>query len=128
MTCSYSSPPSLQAYLDRFRPLFPRCDQAASFTAYAEELLTGEQHKSVKRMVLPPTGRRHEPGVPPIVLCGGQFPSDRPFLERHWQAVGAELGTREGVFLVDTTDMPKQGVHSVGVARQYCSAVVGWAR
>ena len=33
--------------------------------------------------------------------------SDRLFLERHWQAVGAELGTREGVFLVDTTDMPK---------------------
>ncbi len=34
--------------------------------------------------------------------------------------MGATLGTREGVFLVDTTDMPKQGVHSVGVARQSC--------
>ena len=34
--------------------------------------------------------------------------------------VGAERSTREGVFLVDTTDMPKQGVHSVGVARQDC--------
>ena len=52
--------------------------------------------------------------------------SDRPFLERHRQAVGAELGTREGVFPVDTTDMPKQGVHSVGVARQYCRRPVGW--
>ncbi|MYD89365.1 MAG: transposase [Caldilineaceae bacterium SB0662_bin_9] len=53
------------------------------------------------------------------------FWSDQPFLERHRQAVGAELGTREGVFLVDTTDMPMQGVHSVGVARQYCGRPVG---
>ncbi len=39
--------PSLQAYLDRFRPLFPRRDQAASFSAYAEGLLSEEQRKSV---------------------------------------------------------------------------------
>ena len=30
--------------------------------------------------------------------------SNQPFLERHRQAVGAEPGTREGIFLVDTTD------------------------
>ena len=29
--------------------------------------------------------------------------SDRPFLARYWQA----LGTREGILLVDTTDMFK---------------------
>ena len=46
--------------------------------------------------------------------------SDQPFPDAHRQAVGAELGTREGILLVDTPDMPKQGVHSVGVARQYC--------
>ncbi len=32
---------------------------------------------------------------------------DQPFLERHWRDTGAVLGTREGVFLVDATDMPK---------------------
>ena len=42
------------------------------------------------------------------------------FLVRHRQAVEAELGTREGILLVDTTDMPKQGVHSVDVAWQSC--------
>ena len=49
---------------------------------------------------------------------------------RAWNATGrrleAKLGTREDIFLVDTTDMPKQGVHSVGVARQYCGRPVGW--
>ena len=49
-TCSGSAPP--QAYLEHFRPLFPRRDQAASFAAYAEGLLTGEQRKSIERMVL----------------------------------------------------------------------------
>ena len=44
--------PSLQAHLERFRPLFPRRDQAASFVAYAEGLLSGERRKSVERMVL----------------------------------------------------------------------------
>ena len=49
--------PSLQAYLARFLPLFPRRDQGASFLAYAEGLLSGERRKSVERMVL------REPGA-----------------------------------------------------------------
>ncbi len=104
--------PSLHAYLARFLPLFPRCDQGVSFLAYAEGLLSGERSKSVERMALREL-EGHEPGALPAVLCGGQPWSDPPFLERHWQAVGAALGTREGVFLVDTIDMPKQGVHLV---------------
>ena len=44
--------PSLQAYLERFRPLFPRRDQGASFLAYAEGLLSGERRKSVECMIL----------------------------------------------------------------------------
>lgn len=44
--------PSLQAYLARCLPLFPRRDQGTSFLAYAEGLLSGERRKSVERMVL----------------------------------------------------------------------------
>ena len=112
--------PSLQAYLERFRPLFRRRDQDASFRAYAEGLLSGERRKSVERMVLRELdGDMNQ--VRRLQYFAADSPwCDQPFLARHWQAVGAELGTREGVLLVDTTDMPKQGVHSVGVARQYC--------
>lgn len=118
--------PSLQACPDRFRPLFPRRDQAASFAAYAEGLLSGEQRKSVERRVLRQLeGDRNQVRRPRYFAADGSW-SDPPFLERHQQAVGSEPGTREGVFLVDTTDRPKQGVHSVGVARPYCGRPVGW--
>lgn len=49
--------PCLRAYLENFLPLFPRCDQGASFLAYCEGLLSGERRKSVERMVL------REPGA-----------------------------------------------------------------
>ena len=112
--------PSLQAHLERFRPLFPRRDQAASFVAYAEGLLSEERRKSIERMVLRQLdGDMNQVRRLQYFVADSPW-SDPPFLERHWQAVGAALGTREGILLVDTTDMPKQGVHSVGVARQYC--------
>ncbi len=44
--------PSLQAYLECFHFLFPRCDQGASLVAYAEGQLPEERRKPIKRMVL----------------------------------------------------------------------------
>ncbi len=112
--------PCLGSYLETFLPLFPRRDQGASFLAYCEGLVSGARRKSVERMVL----RELEGDMNQVrrlqYFAADSTWSDQPFLERHRQAVGAELGTRAGVLLVDTTDMPKQGVHSVGVARQYC--------
>jgi SRSO17 transposase len=47
---------------------------------------------------------------------------DEAILARHQSLVEASLGEDEGVFIVDGSDVPKQGKHSAGVARQWCGA------
>jgi len=47
---------------------------------------------------------------------------DGAILARHAELVAESLGDGDGVLIVDGSDFPKKGRHSVGVARQYCGA------
>jgi SRSO17 transposase len=52
------------------------------------------------------------------------FITDAPWdAERVWRRLRARIPERPGVLILDGTSFPKQGPHSVGVARQYCGAL-----
>ena len=48
---------------------------------------------------------------------------DDTVIGRLQEYLGPRLGHPEGVWVLDGSDFPKQGVKSVGVARQYCGAL-----
>ena len=53
-----------------------------------------------------------------------QFVTDAPWdAEVVWRRLRAVLPERTGILILDETSFPKQGPHSVGVARQYCGAL-----
>jgi SRSO17 transposase len=52
------------------------------------------------------------------------FVTDAPWnADTVWRRLRAVLPERRGILILDETSFPKQGPHSVGVARQYCGAL-----
>jgi SRSO17 transposase len=110
----------LRAYHAIYSPLFQRREQREAAHTYLQGLLATLPRKSIEPLVLAVDGV-----APKAVRAMQSFISegqwnDARLLHQHWQEVEADLGADEGVLMVDGSDFPKQGVHSVGVKRQYC--------
>ena len=114
----------LTAYHAPFAPLFQRREQRAWAAVYLRGLLTADvPRKNVEALALRllgagPAADRQVRALQQFVGEGGW--DDAQVLATHRRLVDETLGEDDGVLLIDGSEVPKQGSHSVGVARQWC--------
>src|SRR3954451_24371536 len=110
----------LRAYHAEFAPLFRRAEQRHWALKYTEGQLLPLERKSIEPMADALDGGDVQ-AMQQFIGLGAW--DDDAVLARHQALVAATLGDgATGVLIVDGCDFPKQGDHSVGVARQYCGA------
>src|SRR5215210_3560604 len=114
----------LAAYHAHFAPLFRRREQRAWARVYLQGLLTADvPRKNVEALALRLLGAgadadRRVRALQQFVGEGGW--DDAGLLAAHQRLVAETLGEDDGVLIIDGHETPKQGTHSVGVARQWC--------
>ncbi len=114
------------AYHAQFHDLFVRREQREWSAFYLRGQLADLARKTVEPMVLALKPRQGDDRA--AVRAVQQFLGegawdDARVLERLQGLVAEDLGAPEGLLIVDGSGFPKQGTHSVGVARQYCGHV-----
>jgi SRSO17 transposase len=116
----------LVAYHARFAPLFARTEQRAWAEVYLRGLLVADvPRKNVEALALRLLGAG--PGADGRVRALQHFVGmgawdDDAILAEHQRCIDETLGEADGVLIIDGSDVPKQGTHSAGVARQWCGA------
>jgi SRSO17 transposase len=112
--------PALENYLEHFKRSFARLDQHTWAYRYLQGLLDTLPRKSCEPIAL-------ALGVSVRGLqafIAESTWSTLPVLAQHQRLVAHSLADpNDGVFLIDESGMPKQGLHSAAVARQYCGAL-----
>lgn len=107
----------LVQYHAEFAELYYRVEQAHWGEKYLQGLLLPVERKSIEPLALALEGGNVQ--AMQQFIGQGQW-QDEPLLHKHWHLVDDTLGEADGVCIVDSSDFPKQGAHSVGVARQWC--------
>lgn len=111
--------PALAGYVAQFACAFARADQHAWALRYLQGLVSILPRKSIEPMAL-----AFGFSIRGMQAFIAESPwSCAPLLCQHEQLVAQTLADQEDVFLVDESGIPKQGQHSVGVARQYCGTL-----
>ena len=107
----------LSTWLAAYEDCFGHVAQRGAFRRYLIGLLSDSRRTSMSAML----ARVHD--------CGSDeafqhFITDAPWrADAVWRRLRAGIPDRAGVLILDGTSFPKQGPHSVGVARQYCGTL-----
>jgi len=106
----------LLTWLELFESDFSRQSQRGALRRYVMGVLSDSRRKSMEAM----WARLSDPGT---YQAFQHFITHAPWdAEAVWKRVRAVVPERSGILIIDGTSFPKQGVASVGVARQYCGA------
>jgi len=107
----------LVQWLEPFETAFGHVAQRGAFRRYLFGLLSDSRRKSMSAML----ERINDPGA---YQAFQHFITDAPWTAaRMWRQLRGTIPDRAGVVILDGTSFPKQGIHSVGVARQYCGTL-----
>lgn len=111
---------ALRPYHAIYGSFFPRSESRTWAERYLHGLLSPLERKSVEPIVIAQLGASDKAIRGMQHFLTDSTWDDTAILQRHWQEVAVDLDDAEGMLLVDGSDFPKKGQHSVGVKCQYC--------
>jgi SRSO17 transposase len=107
----------LVRWLEPFQRCFGHRAQRLALRTYVHGLFSDSERKSMQAMQARVTDPVSYQGLQHFITHAAWDP------DRIWRRLLEVLPERRGVVILDGTSFPKQGTHSVGVARQYCGAL-----
>jgi SRSO17 transposase len=112
--------PRFQQFVARFAPLLASDARVDRADAYLRGLLLdNDDNKTAEAIALKVYDDSSQVRMLQVFLAQSPWP-DEPLRRELAAWVEGELGSPDGVLIVDESSFPKCGVKSVGVARQYC--------
>jgi SRSO17 transposase len=107
----------LMRWLEPFQRCFGHRAQRLALRTYVHGVFSDSDRKSMQAMLA-------RVAQPVSYQAFQHFITHAPWdADRIWRRLLDILPERRGVLIIDGTSFPKQGPHSVGVARQYCGAL-----
>lgn len=101
-----------------FRPAFYRVEQLSLSRCYLQGLMSPLQRKSVEPIALSLMDTKRVRSLQ-LFISSGKWQTET-LATLHKQQAAKTLADEDGVISVDSSEFPKKGKESVGVARQYC--------